>query len=154
MAAVVSSDFRCIRPSQRKTGGNLQHTGNFSEDPKGRLDGGRSAALSSRQHSRPKFPSQSQFLHLPRPRPLPSLRRALRAGKRRKPIDISEVDCSDLRRRRQSPADFSVDRRAVVSAALLDPQLCRRRQSGPRRNHGASGPEPRQGGGRGRLIGG
>lgn len=45
---------------------------------------------------------------------------ASRAGRRWEPIDVSGIDCSALRLCRQSDADFPVDRRAVVSAALLD----------------------------------
>lgn len=61
------------------------------------------AAPSSRGHSWPKVSSQSQFLQLPRPLPLLSRLRALRAGKQGKPIDISGINYSTLRRRRQSP---------------------------------------------------
>lgn len=64
-----------------------------------RLDSGHPATISSRGRSWPKFSRQCEFLRFPRPRPLPSGRRALRAGKRRKPIAISRIDCSTLRRR-------------------------------------------------------
>lgn len=80
----------------------------------GRLGSGRLAALSSRGDTCPGVSRLSQFLLLPRPRPLPSWLRALRAGERGKPIDISGIDCSTLRHRLQSPADFSVDRLAEV----------------------------------------
>lgn len=80
--------------------------------------------------------------------------RVLRTGKRWKPIDISEIDCSALRCGRKNPADVTVDRRGAVSAALPDPQLWRRPQQGRRRNHGALDSKPRLGWGRGPLIGG
>lgn len=89
----------------------------------------------------------------PRPRPPPNVR-AGRAGKRWAPIDVSGIECSALRLCRRNDVDVPVDRRAVVSAALPDPQLCRKsRQPGPRRNHGALGSKPRQGWGRGPLTG-
>lgn len=80
-------------------------------------------------------------------------RRALWAGKRWKPIDISGIDCSALRLCRQNPVDFPVDRRAVVSASLLDLPLCRRLLPGLRRNHGALDSKPRLGRDRGPLTG-
>lgn len=81
----------------------------------------------------------------PRLRPPPDVS-ARRAGKRWAPIDVSGIECSALRLCRRNDVDFPVDRRAVVSAALPDPQLCRRsRQPGPRRNHGALGSKPKAG---------
>lgn len=71
--------------------------------------------------------------------------RALREGKLGVSIDISGIDCPALRRLRQNPEGFSADRRAVVSATLLNPRLCRRPQPDPRRNHGALDSERGQG---------